>query len=66
MEKSLLVKGLGFYLAPKQLNYSDHLINFELLDRSIDNLKILSADNLDFIQKLGLKVMPLLFFVTMI
>ena len=35
---------------PKQLSYSDYLINFELFYRSIDNLKILSGDNLDFIK----------------
>ena len=49
-EKSLLVKGLSFSLPPKQLSYSDYLINFELFYRSIDNLKILSGDNLDFIK----------------
>ena len=49
-EKSLLVKGLSFALPPKQLSYSDYLINFELFYRSIDNLKILSGDNLDFIK----------------
>ena len=49
-EKSLLVKGLSFSLPPKQLSYSNYLINFELFYRSIDNLKILSGDNLDFIK----------------
>ena len=49
-EKSLLGKGLSFSLPPKQLSYSDYLINFELFYRSIDNLKILSGDNLDFIK----------------
>ena len=49
-EKALLVKGLSFSLPPKQLSYSDYLINFELFYRSIDNLKILSGDNLDFIK----------------
>ena len=49
-EKSLLGKGLSFLLPPKQLSYSDYLINFELFYRSIDNLKILSGDNLDFIK----------------
>ena len=28
-EKSLLVKALSFSLLPKQLSYSDYLINFE-------------------------------------
>ena len=44
------MKGLSFSLPPKQLSYSDHLINFELFYRSIDNLKILFADNLDLIK----------------
>ena len=50
VEKTLLVKGLSFGLPPKQLRYSDYLINFELFCRSIDNLKILSGDNLYFIK----------------
>ena len=49
-EKTLLVKGLSFGLPPKQLRYSDYLINFELFCRSIDNLKILFGDNLYFIK----------------
>ena len=49
-EKSVLVKGLSFLLPPKQLSYSDNLINFELFCRSIGNLQILSGDNLDFIK----------------
>ena len=36
-EKSFLLKGLGFSLPPKKLNYSDNLVNFELFDRNIDN-----------------------------
>ena len=53
-EKLLLVKDLSFSLPPKQLSYSDDLINFELFYRTINNLKILSGDNLDFI-KTGIK-----------
>ena len=49
-EKSLLVKGLSFSLPPKKLSYSDYLVNFELFYRNIDNLKILSGDNLDYIK----------------
>ena len=44
------MKGLSFALPPKQLNYSDYFSNFELFYKSIDNLKILSGDNLDFIK----------------
>ena len=49
-EKSLLVRGLSFSLPPKKLSYSDYLVNFELIYRSIENLKILSGDNLDYIK----------------
>ena len=49
-EKTLLVKDLSFALPPKQVSYSDYLINFELFYRSIDILKNLSGDNLDFIK----------------
>ena len=49
-KKSLSVKGSNFALPPKQLSYLDYLINFKLFYRSIDNLKILSGDNLDFIK----------------
>ena len=49
-EKSLLVKGLSFFLPPEKFSYSDYLIKFELFYRSIDILNILSGDNLDFIK----------------
>ena len=49
-EKPLLEKGLSFSLPPKQFSYLGYLINFELFYRSIDNLRILSGDNLDFIK----------------
>ena len=49
-EKSFLVKGLSFSLPPKKLSYSDCLVNFELFYRSIDNLNILSGDNLDYVK----------------
>ena len=49
-EKTLLVKGLSFALLPKQLSYLDYLINLELFYRSIDNLKVQSGDNLDFLK----------------
>ena len=47
---SCMTVPLSFLLPPKQLSYSDYLINFELFYRSIDDLKILSRDNLDFIK----------------
>ena len=37
-EKSLIVRGLWFSLPPKKLNYADYLTNFELFDKSIQNL----------------------------
>ena len=49
-EKSLLVKGLSFSLPPKKLSYSDYLVNFELFYRSIDNLNILTGDNLGYVK----------------
>ena len=57
-EKSLLLKSFSFSLPPKQLIYSDYLINFESFYRSINNLKILSGDNIDFI-KIMIKVIAL-------
>ena len=47
---SVCQNGKLFKRRDKQLSYSDHLINFELFYRSIDNLKIISGDNLDFIK----------------
>ena len=55
-EKSVLGKGFSFSLPPEKLSYSDYLINFELFYRSIDNLNILSDDNLD-LSKLRLKML---------
>ena len=49
-EKSLLVKGLRFSLPPKKLNYADYLVNFELFNRSIRNLDVLSNGDLDFVK----------------
>ena len=42
--------GLSFSLPPKNLSHSDYLVNFELIYRRIDNLKIISGDNLDYIK----------------
>ena len=44
------MESLSFLLPPKQLNNSYNLINFEAFYKSIDNLKILSRDNLNFIK----------------
>ena len=39
-----------FLIATKKLSYSDYLVNFELFYESIDNLKVLLGDNLDYIK----------------
>ena len=44
------MEGLSFAVPPKQLIYSDYLINFELFYRSTNNLKILSGNNLDLVK----------------
>ena len=49
-QKSLLVKGFSFSWQPKKFSYSDYLDNFELVYRSIDDLKILFGYNLDYIK----------------
>ena len=52
------MKVLSFSLPPKKLSYSDYKVNFELFYRNIDNLKIISRDNLDYI-KTNIKDLPL-------
>ena len=47
-EKSLLSSGLNFAIPPKNLNYADYLLPFELLFRDIDLLDIPRTDR-DFI-----------------
>ena len=46
-EKGLLAKGLSFYLQPKYLNYTDYLVNLDLLYINFCNLGILSNEDLD-------------------
>ena len=48
-EKSLLTKGLNFAIPPKNLNYADYMLPFELLFRDIDLLDIPRTDRV-FIQ----------------
>ena len=50
-EKKLLAKGLNFCVAPKQLNYADYLVHFELFYRNIRNLEVLSNEDLDFVKR---------------
>ena len=49
-EKKLLAKGLNFCLAPKYLDYAEYLVNFELLQKNIHSLGILSNEDLDFVK----------------
>ena len=49
-EKKLLAKGLDFCPAPKQLNYVDYLVHFDLFYRNICNLEVLSNEDLDFVK----------------
>ena len=46
-EKGLPAKGLSFYLQPKYLNYTDYLVNLDLLYINFRNLGILSNEDLD-------------------
>ena len=43
-EKSLLSKGLNFAIPPKNINYADYMIPFELLYRDVDSLEISNLD----------------------
>ena len=49
-EKKLLEKDLNFCLVPKQHNYSDYLVHFELFYGYIHNLEGLSNEALDFVK----------------
>ena len=48
-EKSLLIKSLNVAISPKNLNYADYMLSFELLLRDIDLLDIPRTDR-DLIQ----------------
>ena len=43
-EKSLLSKGLNFAIPPKDINYADYLLPFELVYRDINSLRISNFD----------------------
>ena len=43
-EKSLLSKGLNFAIPPKNINYADYMIPFELLYRDVDSLEVSNLD----------------------
>ena len=48
-EKSLLSKRLNFAIPPKNINYADYLLPFELLDGEVDSLEV-SNLNKEFIK----------------
>ena len=48
-EKSLLSKGLNFAIPPKNINYADFILPFELLYRDVDYLQVSNLDK-DFIK----------------
>ena len=39
-EKKLLVKGLNFAVPPRNVNYADYLVPYELLFRDVKNLSV--------------------------
>ena len=43
-EKSLLNKELNFALPPKNINYADYTLPFELLHKDIDSLEVSNSD----------------------
>ena len=43
-EKSLLSKGLNFTILPKNINYADYMIPFELLYRDVNSLEVSNLD----------------------
>ena len=43
-EKSLLSKGLNFAIPPKNINYADFMLPFELLYRDVDSLEVSNLD----------------------
>ena len=44
------MKGINFSLPPKNLDYVDFLVNFELFCGNIRNLGIFSNEDLDFVK----------------
>ena len=43
-EKSLLSEGLNFVIPPKNINYADYMLPFELLYRDVDSLEVFNLD----------------------
>ena len=49
-QKSKSGFGLSTCKRPSRLKYADYLVHFELFNRDIRNLEILSSENLDFVK----------------
>lgn len=49
-EKSLLSKGLNFAIQPKDINYADYMLPFELLVWNINSLRISNHEKLIIIR----------------
>ena len=45
-DKSLLIKGLNFVIPPKNINYADYMLPFELLYREVDSLEVSNLDRI--------------------
>ena len=50
LEEDILVKGLNFSVLPKNLNYADYCMNFELLFRKIRTDSNLNFENLELLR----------------
>ena len=49
-EEDILVKGLNFSIPPKNLNYADYCVNFEMLFRNVRLDSNLKTDTLEFVR----------------
>ena len=50
LKRSSLQKVWTFCLAPKELNYADYLVHFDLFYKNISNLEVLPNQDLDFVK----------------
>ena len=50
MEEDILVRGLNFSIIPKNLNYGDYCVNFEMLFRNVRLDENLNIGTLDFVR----------------
>ena len=52
-EKSLLSKGLNFTIPPKNINYADFMLPFDLLHMDVDSLEVSNLDKEFIKSRLG-------------